>query len=61
MRKERGQYNLIKFKIIISLNVIKMATLMNTRNKGAIIQMKMLGQLFWDRLIDGDEAQTVGK
>jgi hypothetical protein len=30
-------------------------SILNTRNKGAILQMKMLSQLNWKRLIDGEE------
>ncbi|MDP2796285.1 MAG: helix-turn-helix domain-containing protein [Methanoregula sp.] len=30
-------------------------SVLNTRNKGAILQMKMLSQLNWNRFIDGEE------
>ena len=33
------------------------ASILNTRNKGAVIQMKMLTELFWNRLIEDEEGQ----
>jgi hypothetical protein len=33
------------------------ASILNTRNKGAIIQMKMLTELFWNSLIEDEEGQ----
>jgi sugar-specific transcriptional regulator TrmB len=57
----------LKFENVLEINVddeellmsaaffSRGASVLNTRNKGAIIQMKMLGQLFWSRLIEGNE------
>jgi len=33
------------------------SSVLNTRNKGAIVQMKMFNQLFWNRFIKGDENE----
>jgi sugar-specific transcriptional regulator TrmB len=33
------------------------ASVLNTRNKGAIIQLKMLNQLFWDWVTEGSETK----
>jgi HTH-type transcriptional regulator, sugar sensing transcriptional regulator len=57
----------LKFENVLEINVdddellmsaaflSRGASVLNTRNKGAIIQMKMLGQLFWSRLLEGNE------
>jgi predicted transcriptional regulator len=60
----------LKFENVLEVNVddeelllsvaffSKGASVLNTRNKGAIIQMKMFSQLFWNWLIEGEEKGT---
>lgn len=60
-------WKFLNFENILELNVddeellmssaffSKGASVLNTRNKGAVIQMKMLNQLFWNRFIQRDE------
>jgi hypothetical protein len=57
-------WKFLKFENVLELNIDDeellmspaflsgMGSVLNTRNKGAIIQMKMFSQLFWNRFID---------
>jgi len=63
-------WKFLKFENVLELNVddeellvsaaffSKGASVLNTNNKGAIIQMKMFTQLFWNWLIGNDEKQV---
>lgn len=56
-------WNYLKFENVLEVNIddeellmspaffSNSASVLNTRNKGAIIQMKLINQLFWNRLI----------
>jgi sugar-specific transcriptional regulator TrmB len=68
--KIREAWRYLNFENVLEINVDddelvlsaafskKRASVLNTRNKGAIIQLKMLGQLFWNSLIEGHEGQS---
>ncbi len=59
-------WNYLKFENVLEVNIddeelllspaffSNSASVLNTRNKGAIIQMKLINQLFWNRLIKGE-------
>ena len=63
-------WNYLKFENVLEVNIddeellisaaffSENASVLNTRNKGAIIQMKLVNQLFWNRFIEGDGKIT---
>jgi len=49
--------NIDSEEILMGAGFSKGASVLNTRNKGAIVQIEMLNQLFWNRFISGGEYQ----
>lgn len=61
-------WKFLKFENVLELNVddeellmsaaffSRGSSVLNTRNKGAIIQMKMINQLFWNRFLDDERG-----
>ncbi len=47
--------NIDSEEILMGAGFSKGASVLNTRNKGAIVQIEMLNQLFWNRFIGNDE------